>query len=468
MHVISQITAALRRSFFIVASAAALASVFLAPRLRATTAVSLNSFEGIEEPLVRYTPKTGAFAPDDLVNITEKDGVFRMLLRYRSDVWDGDRDTHNTDRQRAEVKGLGVHQKNGDTFDYTTTWRTDPEFRGASRFCHIFQLKSTDGDSGAPLVTISIEDGRDRASVRLWSGKSKQARIVREFSWSPAAWQTVCVRIRTSLNDDGEVLASVNGDAFEGLRGVAVYRPDATDYRPKWGLYRGVKSGLPLRDNYIEHKNISAEKTNASSSTSLSAGRQANADAAQITLENAAEKRALQSPREALAWLQSQPRSTARGEAFAAIATEWARDDPASAMAFAEKLASEDGRAETLLRVFNRWTDRDPAAALQWAAKHSPSAEIDPLLWYFATDTTLRYVDRDKSLVGAGLIFDSELRAKAIGHVVLIWARREPDEAARYVATCDRLEASQKESLTQQIHASRAKAGQPAATPTPQ
>ena len=59
------------------------------------------------------------------------------------------------DRQRAEVKGLGPHQKTNQTFEYSMQWRTNPEFVGINRFCHIFQLKATDGDNGAPLVRFS-------------------------------------------------------------------------------------------------------------------------------------------------------------------------------------------------------------------------------------------------------------------------------------------------------------------------
>jgi len=410
--------------------------------LRATTAIGLSSFEGIEEPLVRYSPGTRTFVPDAFVNIAELgDDTFRMSLRYRSDVWDGDRDTPNTDRQRAEVKGLGVHQETGETFDYSTTWRTNPGFRGASRFCHIFQLKSTDGDSGAPLVTISIDEGQARASVRYWPGKARSATVVREFPWTPAVWQTVRVRIKTSLTGDGEVLASINGDPFQGVRGVAVYRPDATDYRPKWGLYRGVKTGLQLGNDYVEHKNISAEKAGG-------APTQEN-----VPLETAARKLAHDSPSKAMAWLQTQPSSPARAGAFAVVATEWAPRDPAAAMAFVEKLTPADGRVEAMQRVFNRWADRDADAVLRWVAARVPAVELDPLLWYFATDTTFRYVARGKALAGAELIGDSGLRGRAIEHVVLIWARREPLAAAGYAEKSAGLSAAQKGELLARIKA---------------
>ena len=406
----------------------------------AITATGLGSFEGIEEPLVRYTPATGAFRPDDLVNITDLGGgAFRMFLRYRSDEWDADRDTPNKDRQRAEVKGLGVHQKDGETFDYETTWRTNPGYQAAGRFCHVFQLKSTDGDSGAPLVTISILPGPGRAVVEYWSGAAKGPTIAREFAWKPDTWLTVRLRIKTSAAGDGSVLASVNGDEFQGVRGVAVFRPDATDYRPKWGLYRGASAGLPYGDDYVEHRNISATRTGA------------DPDPAAGKLDAAARGRAHESPAAAIDWLLAQPPSPARADVLATIAADWAANRPAEAMARVAALAPADGRAEALLRVFNRWTDRDADAALRWATARAPAAELDPLLWYFATDTTLRYVAREKALAGAALMADPAWRARALEHVVLIWARREPAAAARYVENCPALSAAQQAALRAKI-----------------
>src|SRR4051812_10484467 len=160
----------------------------LLPAANAVTATGLSSFEGIEEPLVKFFPATGKFERDAFVNITDRGGgTVRMTLRYNAEWWDGDRDTLNKDRQRAEVKGLGPHQKHGDTFDYETTWRSNPGFRGSNGFCHIFQLKATNGDSGAPLITLSIRG--DKATVEANPAGPKI--IAREFSWKPDTWQTV-------------------------------------------------------------------------------------------------------------------------------------------------------------------------------------------------------------------------------------------------------------------------------------
>jgi hypothetical protein len=232
--------------------------------LTAAVATKLADFEGIEEPELRYIVASGKFVYDDYVNIRDvAPGTVRMTLRYRGgDWWDSDRDRQDTSRQRAEVKGVGKHQKTGETFEYTTTWRTNPEFRPATRFCHVFQLKATDGDAGAPLVVLSILSGEGEAAVRYWSGDAKGFSEVRKVTWKPDTWQTIRLRIKTSPGRDGEILASVDGDEFHGVSGVPVFRPDATDYRPKWGLYRGIDKdrSMPMGDDWVEHKDAAARK----------------------------------------------------------------------------------------------------------------------------------------------------------------------------------------------------------------
>src|SRR5206468_3493062 len=82
-------------------------AVFSAHPAFATTATSLSSFGGIEEPAVKYFPGSNTFQNDSFTNITDLGGgTFQMLLRYNTSGtmwWDGDRTTTNTDRQRAEV-----------------------------------------------------------------------------------------------------------------------------------------------------------------------------------------------------------------------------------------------------------------------------------------------------------------------------------------------------------------------------
>jgi hypothetical protein len=226
-----------------------------------TTATTLSSFEGSEEPEVLYYPSSGTFKNDAFANMTNASpGTMRFVLRYRyasEGWWDGDRTTTNDDRQRAEVKGLGAHQKNGETFEYGTTWRTSRG--GAGKFWHVFQLKATDGDDDAPLIVNSIQSASG-AAFRYWPGTASNFIVARSYTFAVDAFTTIRIRVRTSTAADGEVRGSVNGDALAGATAVAVYRPQSTDYRPKWGSYRGVGTGEPYGDDTVEHRDVWAGK----------------------------------------------------------------------------------------------------------------------------------------------------------------------------------------------------------------
>jgi hypothetical protein len=126
--------------------------------LRATTANTLSDFGGIEEPEVIYTVATGTFTSDSFVNITDEGGsTFKMYLRFSPSSWDGDRTTTSTDRQRAEMKVLGPRQAPGETYEYASTWRTDPAMTVGNRFCHITQVKAYTGDDTSdPLGATTL------------------------------------------------------------------------------------------------------------------------------------------------------------------------------------------------------------------------------------------------------------------------------------------------------------------------
>lgn len=397
----------------------------------------------VEEPLVKFFPVNGTFVADaeDFANIVDLGGgTFRMLNRFNAEWWDGDRDTLNKDRQRAEVKGLGPHQRHGETFEYATTWRLNAGFRGTAGFCHLFQLKAINGDSGAPLVTLSI-----RGDVARVEATSATARFVaREFPWKPGVWQTVRIRVTTSPGEDGALLVSVDGDAFAGREGVALARPAADAYRPKWGLYRRASVGAPMSDDHVEHKDVSARKLGAPVIDNA-------------PLETAARARArMTSPAAALAWLQTQPASPAREFALASIATLWAETAPAAAMAWTESLPTGPTRADATSRILSRWGDRDVGAAIQWVRTLAPAPDFDLPLWMFAADTTYRYVNRPVALEAAALIHDSTLRAAAFEHVLEIWSRTQRDEALAYLDASSALTADRKSEIAAQIHRRRA------------
>ena len=103
-------------------------------------------------------------------------------------------------------------------------------------------------------------DSLRQLSLVGWPGTSSSFLVARTLTYTVGKWTTVRIRIKTSTSSDGYVLASVNGDPFVGVTNVPVFRSAATDYRPKWGSYRGVDPSQSYGDDTVEHKEISAQK----------------------------------------------------------------------------------------------------------------------------------------------------------------------------------------------------------------
>jgi hypothetical protein len=91
--------------------------------------------------------------------------------------------------------------------------------------------------------------------------------VARSYSFSLNTYTNLVMRIKCSTSASGEVRASINGDSFSGHTGVVVSRSGTTDYRPKWGSYRGVSSSSPYGNDPIEMTNVTANKVTGTSPT---------------------------------------------------------------------------------------------------------------------------------------------------------------------------------------------------------
>jgi hypothetical protein len=237
------------------------ASALAAANACAVTATSYSSFGGVEEPTKIYTVSTGAFTNDSYDNTTEPSSAnFRFTLRYRQNQWwDGDRDKTDTTRQRAEVRQLGTRQKNGETYDYASTWKTNSGFKRGTKFTHITQVKANDGDNAAPLVVLTILSNTSFA-LQKCSGSDAGLSSVATNSFAAGSTYTTRIRLKASTSSSGSLQVSVNGGSLKGQTGIAMYRPSATEYHPKWGLYRGLDNSQPFGDDYLEHRSVSSNK----------------------------------------------------------------------------------------------------------------------------------------------------------------------------------------------------------------
>ncbi len=252
--------------------------LFCALTSRAATPVIVQNesgFEGLEDPTVIYFPGTNTFQNDSYANhVDEGGGMFRDTLRndYATQGWwDGDRNTSNTDRQRSEVRGISAlgNQPVGQTFEYSFDFRTDPTFQATNDFCHIFQLKATNGNDSLPLATISLlKNGSGiQGQVQYFTdgdtpntdGSSSQF-VATTFNYTAGQWIHFDIRITPCAlgQSTGSILLSVNGGAFTGVTNQAIDLTNSTVYRPKFGFYRKISTtdGVPAGDSWVEHRTI--------------------------------------------------------------------------------------------------------------------------------------------------------------------------------------------------------------------
>jgi autotransporter-associated beta strand protein len=275
------------RRFFAVVLVAVGCACCLTPRAAsaATLVVVQNEagFEGLEEPTVIYFPASNTFQNDPTNyqnHVDEGGGLFRDTLRneyptplppYTSGPgwWDGDgADSSRTDRQRSEPKGIvGLgHQQVEQTFEYSFDFRTNPGFTATSNFCHVFQLKATNGDDSPPLATISLYkngsgiQGRVDCFTDGTSGTPQNEIIPTTFSYTAGQWIHFVIRITPCAQGEttGGIQLSVNGGAFNGVTNQAIDLQGSTDFRPKFGFYRQIttSNGVPAGDSWVEHRTI--------------------------------------------------------------------------------------------------------------------------------------------------------------------------------------------------------------------
>jgi hypothetical protein len=232
----------------------------------ATTATSLSSFGGIEEPSTIIRSDGSVTSNDSYVNITNQgSGRIRTLLRYHKGSWcDGDRDTTSTTMQRAEVKVLGARQLRGETYTYSSQWRTNSTYAfSTTSTCVVQQVKATDGDNNQALSGTNLTSQTSGHTAH--GGVQGTMTTVRNFSWAADSWVTIANKIKVSSaagKADGSYQTSVNGDSFQGVTSKVMERPSSTQYQPKWGLYRSQGNINIARgtDEYVEHQSCTSTK----------------------------------------------------------------------------------------------------------------------------------------------------------------------------------------------------------------
>ncbi|MEI6897260.1 MAG: hypothetical protein V5786_07230 [Psychromonas sp.] len=174
---------------------------------------------------------------------------------------DKDRDVSSIkDRQRNEIKGYSGSSEDlkaykNEMFSYSWKFKLNKNITVSKNFGHFFQLKAVDGGPGAPILTLSgrNKNGQWLEVIHRIHGKTT---FLKRIPLEPlkGKWLQSTLFVNYSNNGqlellltdivNNEVVLHLSLDNIDMLRGEG-----GRDFvRPKWGIYRSLRSKEMLRD----------------------------------------------------------------------------------------------------------------------------------------------------------------------------------------------------------------------------
>ena len=256
-----------------------------APPAGAVVGESMKDFK-YSDSLVFPKNTPGA---EEIQNVTQVGPrTFNFTLRHRGNPWatnnpkgvrgawyDGDRDLQwnegkhegnvgkYKDKSRAELsclKGLNAPFAVGTTWLIGTTVRLDPAFRPAAGYCNLMQPVGHQSF----FTMHAIKGDTVTATLRVFENGIGSRQIdVRTVKLKRGEWTTLVIRVK--IAQDGEYALSVNGDEFQGKKGLDTTRGHTRGppFGGTWGLYGSGTWDVdrkPLNDSTLQHSNMFLKK----------------------------------------------------------------------------------------------------------------------------------------------------------------------------------------------------------------
>lgn len=169
------------------------------------------------------------------------------------------------DRQRNEIKAYAGSEKalkayENERMAYSWKFKLNDNITFSKNFGHVFQLKSVDGGPGQPILTIS---GRNKKGEWLQVIHSIHGKLtlLKRVPLIPLKGKWLQVTCFVNYQNEGQLellitdLTNSNPDTNTVLQlsldNIDMWRGTNEDHfvRPKWGLYRSLKSKDMLRDD---------------------------------------------------------------------------------------------------------------------------------------------------------------------------------------------------------------------------
>ena len=175
-------------------------------------------------------------------------------------------------RQRVEIKTYASSPAKlkgtlGETIVYKWRFKIPVGFQPSSSFTHIHQVKAVDGDDGAPMFTLTPRKGTLNKLELIYvkdslSGTDKKVTV--NLSLFEGIWVEATETIKIGINgtysmsivkvSDGTAVLSYSASDIQ------TFRTGSSFIRPKWGIYRSLKTPSDLRDEAVRFSDISIEK----------------------------------------------------------------------------------------------------------------------------------------------------------------------------------------------------------------
>ncbi|MFD1294409.1 fibronectin type III [Lutibacter holmesii] len=204
---------------------------------------------------------------DEIFDEELNDYVFRFFIHKSQD---NDR-CKKFDRQRNEIKSYKSSPENlkaveGEKVIYKWKFKLPKNFQLSSNFTHLHQIKSVGGMyAGVPMYSLTARKGQpDKLELRYTSTKSQFT--IEKVDITPFKGVWVEAEEIIAFGEEGSyslVIKSVStGKTLFKYKNKSTinWQKGAEFARPKWGVYRSLKSSNLLKDEQILFADFSIEE----------------------------------------------------------------------------------------------------------------------------------------------------------------------------------------------------------------
>lgn len=204
---------------------------------------------------------------DEVFDTDLNKNVFRFFAHVSPD---NDR-CKTFDRQRTEIKSFNSSPENlkaveEETVIYKWKFKISSDFQPSFDFTHVHQIKSVGGDySSTPMITLTFrKSSPDRLELRYTPTNDQNTLKTADLDLFRGNWVEVVETIKFgdvgSYNieikkvSNNEIIFNYNDSSID------MWQDGAEFARPKWGIYRSLKSQQYLKDEEVLFADFSIEE----------------------------------------------------------------------------------------------------------------------------------------------------------------------------------------------------------------